>query len=58
MLFLRVLFLVLLVVSAGSFVCYAVTGQERFKHFGLVVLKWTLVAAFGFFGVLILDRIG
>ena len=57
MLFLRALFLVLLVVSAGSFVCYAFTGQERFKHFGLVVLKWTLVAALGFFGVLILEQL-
>jgi hypothetical protein len=55
--FLRVLFLVLLVVSAGSFACFVFSGQERFKHFGLVVLKWTLVAAFGFFGVLILERL-
>jgi hypothetical protein len=57
MAFLRVLFLVLLVVSAGSFVCFVFTGQARFKHFGLLVLKWTMVAAFGFFGVLILEQI-
>jgi hypothetical protein len=43
--------------SAGSFACFAVTGQARFKHFGLVVLKWTLVGAFVFFGVLIVERI-
>jgi hypothetical protein len=55
--FLRVFVLLLLFVAAGSFACYAVTGQERFKHFGLVVLKWTLVGAFGFFAVLILERI-
>jgi hypothetical protein len=55
--FLRVLVLVLLVVAAGSFACFALTGQARFKHFGLVVLKWTMVGAFGFFGVLILERI-
>jgi hypothetical protein len=55
--FLRVLVLVLLLLAAGSFACFAVTGQQRFKHFGLVVLKWTLVGAFGFFGVLILERI-
>jgi hypothetical protein len=48
---------VLLVVAAGSFACFALTGQARFKHFGLVVLKWTMVGAFGFFGVLILERI-
>jgi hypothetical protein len=55
--FLRVLVLLLLVVAAGSFACFAITGQTRFKHFGLVVLKWTLVGAFCFFGVLILERI-
>ena len=55
--FLRVFVLLLLLVSAGAFACFAVTGQERFKHFGLVVLKWTLVGAFVFFGVLILERI-
>jgi hypothetical protein len=55
--FFRALVLLLLVVAAGSFACFAITGQERFKHFGLVVLKWTLVGAFAFFGVLILDRI-
>ena len=54
--FLRVLILVLLLVAAGSFACFAVTGQARFKHFGLVILKWTLVGAFGFFGVLFLER--
>jgi hypothetical protein len=55
--FLRVLVLLLLLLSAGSFACFAVTGQARFKHFGLVVLKWTLIGAFVFFGVLIVERI-
>jgi hypothetical protein len=54
---LRALVLLLLCVAAGSFACFAMTGQARFKHFGLVVLKWTLFGAFGFFGVLILERI-
>ena len=57
MTFLRVLVLLLLLLAAGSFACFAVTGQTRFKHFGLVVLKWTLVGAFVFFGVLIVERI-
>ena len=33
---------------------YAATGQARYKRIGLVVLKWTLIAAFGFFAVLVL----
>lgn len=40
-----------------SFLLYAGTGQPRFKQFGLTVLKWTLIAAFGFFAVLVLERI-
>lgn len=57
MLFLRWVILLLLVAAGVSFALYAGTGQTRFRHFGLVVLKWTLIAAFGFFGVLILERI-
>jgi hypothetical protein len=50
--------LVLLLVASGiAFALFAVTGQQRYKRFGLVVLKWTLVAAFGFFAVLILERV-
>ncbi|NTV88204.1 MAG: hypothetical protein HGA21_15860 [Burkholderiaceae bacterium] len=48
----------LLLIAAGvSFAFYAGTGQARFKKFGLVVLKWTILAGLGFFGVLILERI-
>ena len=50
--------ILLLLLSAGAaFMLYAGTGQLRFKRFGLVILKWTLIAAFGFFAVLILERI-
>ncbi len=47
-----------LLLSAGvSFAFYASTGQALFKRWGLLVLKWTLLAAAGFFLVLILERI-
>ena len=50
--------LLLLLLAAGvSFAFYAGTGQVRFRRWGLVVLKWTLLAAFGFFAVLILERL-
>lgn len=55
--FVRALFLLLLLVCAGLFLSYAVTGQARFKQLGLIVLKWTLVAGFGFFAVLIFQRL-
>jgi hypothetical protein len=50
--------MMLLLIAAGvSFVFYVGTGQARFKQFGLLVLKWTILAALGFFGVLILERL-
>lgn len=50
--------MMLLLIAAGvSFAFYVGTGQARFKRFGLLVLKWTVLAALGFFGVLVLERI-
>lgn len=57
MAFSRWLILLLLLSAAVLFACFAVTGQVRFKRWGLFILKGTLLAAFGFFGVLILQRI-
>lgn len=57
MLLFRWLILMLLLGAVVSFSFYAATGQERFKRYGLVILKWTLIAAFGFFTVLILERV-
>jgi hypothetical protein len=58
MLLFRWLILLLLLLAGVSFAFYAGTGQARYKRYGLLLLKWTLLAAFGFFGVLILERIG
>ena len=49
--------MMLLITAGVLFVFYAGTGQQRFKRFGLITLKWTLIAAFGFFAVLILERL-
>ncbi|NML84765.1 hypothetical protein [Polaromonas sp.] len=57
MLLFRWLILLFLLAAVVSFMFYAGTGQVRFKRFGLIVLKWTLIAAFGFFAVLILERV-
>lgn len=56
MLFFRWLILLLLLGAAVSFALYAVTGQLRFRRYGLLTLKWLLIAGFGFFGVLILQQ--
>lgn len=53
----RGLIVALLVVAGLCFALYAGTGQPRYKQLGLVILKWTLVAAFAFFAGLILERV-
>ncbi len=57
MLLFRWLLMLMLLAAGVSFAFYAGTGHPRYKRFGLIALKWTLLAAFGFFGVLILERI-
>jgi len=57
MLIFRWLVTLLLLMSAVSFAFYVGTGQARYKRVGLVILKWTIIAAFVFFAVLIIDRI-
>ena len=50
--------IMLLLLAAGvCFAFYAGTGQPKFKRVGLVILKWTLLAALGFFLVLFLERV-
>lgn len=57
MLLFRWTILMLLLTAVACFVFYIGTGQLRYRLWGLKVLKWTLVAAFGFFAVLILERL-
>lgn len=57
MLIFRWLVLLLLLGAVASFIFYAGTGQARYKRYGLITLKWTLIAGLGFFVVLILERI-
>ncbi len=57
MLLFRWAILLLLMVAGVAFAFYAGTGQIRFRRFGWTVLKWTLLAAFGFFAVLIAERV-
>ena len=57
MLLFRWLMLLLLLAAAVCFAFYAGTGQVRYRRWGWMVFKWTLIAAFVFFGVLILERL-
>ena len=57
MLLFRWAIMLLLIASGVLFAFYAGTGEVKYRRFGLITLKWTLIAAFGFFGVLILERL-
>ena len=57
MLLFRWLLLLMLLGAVVSFALYVGTGQPRFRVYGLRSLKWALIAGFGFFAVLILERI-
>lgn len=54
----RGLFLVLLLGAAVLFALYAVTGQRRWRRFGLRIVIGIVLAGFVFFAVLIAQRIG
>lgn len=56
MLLFRVLMLILLLTSGVSIAWFLWTGQERYKRFGVRTLKWTVLAGFCFFAILILER--
>ena len=57
MLLFRWLLMLLLLVAAVCFAFYAGTGQRRYLRIGWLTLKWSLIAAFVFFAVLILERL-
>lgn len=57
MLLFRWVMLLSLLLCAGLFVFYAFTGQQRYKKIGLTALKITILVAFVFFAILILQRI-
>ena len=57
MLIFRLVFGLLLLASLLCFAMSIGTGQPVWRRRGMVVLKWALLAALGFFGVLILERL-
>ena len=57
MLIFRWTMLLLLLGVIASFVFYVATGQVRYRTLGLKMIKWSVLAALGFFGVLMLERL-
>jgi hypothetical protein len=57
MLIFRLVFGLLLLASVLCFAMFIGTREPVWRQRGLLVLKWTLLAAAAFFGVLILERL-
>jgi hypothetical protein len=57
MLLFRWAILLFLLAAAVCFAFYAGTGEVRFRRYGLITLKWTLIAALAFFAVLVAERL-
>ncbi len=57
MMLFRLVFGLLLVAGLLCFAMYIGTRQLAWRQRGIVIVKWTVLAAFGFFAVLILERL-
>jgi hypothetical protein len=57
MLVFRLVFGLLLVSGLLCFALYIGTRDRRWRQRGIVIVKWTVIAALGFFAVLILERL-
>lgn len=57
MLLFRTVVLLLLVAAVLCFAMYIATRNLRWRQWGLVILKWTVIAGLAFFAVLILERV-
>jgi hypothetical protein len=53
----RLVFGLLLVSGLLCFAMYIGTSQVVWRRRGIVIVKWTVLAAMGFFAVLILERL-
>ena len=57
MLIFRWVVLLLLVAGLVCLAMFVGTGQTRYRVLGVRIVKWTVIAALGFFAVLILERL-
>lgn len=53
----RLVFGLLMVASIVCFAMYVGTSDLRWRHRGLVIVKWAVAVLLGFFAVLILERV-
>jgi len=57
MLLFRLVFGLLLMAGLLCFAMYVATSEVAWRRRGVLIVKWTVIAALGFFAVLILERL-
>ena len=57
MMIFRLIFGLLAVAGVLCFAMFVATSQPVWKRRGLLIVKWSVIAALGFFAVLILERL-
>ncbi|UXH77302.1 hypothetical protein N4261_20165 [Roseateles amylovorans] len=57
MMIFRLVFGLLLFAGLICFAVYIGTKQPVWRHRGILLIKWTVIAGIGFFAVLILERL-
>ena len=57
MLVFRLVFGLLLLAGLLCFAVFVATGQPVWRQRGVVIVKWTLIAAAGFAAVILLERL-
>ena len=57
MLVFRLVFGLLLLAGLLCFAVFVATGQPVWRQRGMVIVKWTLIAAAGFAAVILLERL-
>ena len=57
MLFFRWVVTLLLVAGLVCLAMYVATGRRQYQVYAVRIVKWTVIAALGFFAVLILERL-
>jgi hypothetical protein len=57
MLFFRFTMVLLLLAVVACLVFYVATGDVRYRTLGIKIMKWAVLAALGFFAVLVLERL-
>lgn len=53
----RLVAVLMLVAAVVCFGLYVFTGEQRYRRWGLRIVKWTVLVVLGLFAVLVVERL-